>query len=90
MGGVQGAVVAVNLQRCLGPKNALEPGQYTRRCDGGRAAICCPCCALTSELSEPHTVNAQGVVTYAWKCPTANCAFLEFLTLESYGEEVAE
>ncbi len=76
--------MGLTLQRHLGPPTTMEPGQFTRAT--GATIIACPLCDGLSTISETHAIDSSGRVTPAFACPT--CPFLEFLVLESHGEEV--
>lgn len=74
------------LQRNLGPVTHLTPSQYTVETASGDPAICCPKCGGISDLE--FSVLVGGVVSQIWSCPYVSCPFVDYLTLESYGEEV--
>jgi hypothetical protein len=76
------------LQRNLGPVAHLTRGQYTVETASGRPAICCPGCEEVSELAETHRVLTGGIVSLVWACPDGRCPYMDFITLESWGEPV--
>jgi hypothetical protein len=78
------------LQRHLGDRGGLLPGQYCTEPDydgdGLRVThLCCSQCGGIERLGGGHVVDRQGRVTPSWKCPTATCSFWEWLELESWG-----
>jgi hypothetical protein len=78
------------LQRHLGDRGGLLPGQYCTEPDydgdGLRVThLCCSQCGGIERLGSGHIVDRQGRVTPSWKCPTATCSFWEWLELESWG-----
>jgi hypothetical protein len=81
--------MALRLKRLLAPAIALSPGEWSSETTSGADCVCCPGCGSLADL-EPatHSVSAGGLVTPAWKCPSASCAVFEWLDLESYGAEV--
>lgn len=80
--------MGVRLNRLLGPVQALVAGQWTDRTASGREAWCCPACGSIADLPETHRVLRGGVVAPVVACANKACPFLDFLTLESHGEEV--
>lgn len=80
--------MGLRLQRCLGPVGCLTPGQYTIETASGEPAVCCPGCSFVSDLDTG--VHVGGVVAQIWSCPYAACSFCDYLTLESWGEDVAK
>lgn len=81
--------MAIVLQRHLGPVAHLDQGQWTSETASGKPAVSCSLCGNISELDE-HTVDRQGNVTPRWCCPNSSCPVMEFLRLESFGEEVLQ
>jgi hypothetical protein len=78
--------VGLTLQRNLGPVTSLTARQWTAETLTGEPAICCPNCARVSDLEFP--VYHGGVVSQIWSCPYADCSFVDYLTLEAWGEDV--
>ena len=78
--------MGLRLARNLGPVSHLTAGQWTDETASGKPAVCCPACAEVSELE--HRVLTGGIVSMVWACPAERCPFVDFLTLEAWGEEV--
>jgi len=79
--------VGTTLQRNLGPVQHLTARQWTAETTSGDPAVCCPTCERVFDLE--FGVHVGGVVSQIVSCPYADCPFVDYLTLESYGEEVA-
>lgn len=86
--------MGVRFKRNLTGREALAPGEYftdylrhqiDQMCT---CYVCCPSCGGIDALSDKHVVQKSGAVVPGWKCPTATCAFFEFITLEGFGEPV--
>ena len=84
--------MGVRLQRHLGTRDDLSPGQFCvdvlNHAPGQMCIvhIACPGCGGVDALSPDHVIERGGKVVPAWKCPTETCAFHDWIELESYGE----
>jgi len=76
--------VGVTFNRLLGTEDALDPGQYTRETDSGRAALRCALCGCVFSLPAHCRVEPDGRVVPAIKCVQVGCAFFEYVTLSDY------
>lgn len=66
----------------------LQGGEYmVVETEHGRVVtLCCPICGSIEPLGDHHVVDSSGLVTPAFRCATATCAFHDWLALESYGD----
>jgi hypothetical protein len=81
--------VGQTLQRHLGHRGGLLPGQYCVQPDVNLpdhkvTHICCPECGGIERLGNGHVVDRQGRVTPSWKCPTVTCPFREWIELQDW------
>lgn len=78
--------MGLRLARNLGPVSHLTPGQWTAETASGLPAICCPKCSGVSDLE--HRVLTGGVVSMVWACSGEGCSYVDFISLEAWGELV--